>query len=198
MTKWLLRRIDLDPALVGDLEEQVHRGKSAAWLVRQVAWALLLDAGQTVLRNPGSVAGSIVLAWGTALAAQACIVIASKSAESAVLTWALRERQMAVYMGWTAFHAHLLAGGALSLALSGWVVARTASHREATLLLVFFSVLGTQLSGNFYWLVVPHLSESWASLEGWYTVLALMLLPCAVLIGGALGLVGKECPKGTS
>jgi hypothetical protein len=191
VTRWLLSRVRLDNALAGDLEEQVSRGKSTLWLLRQVLLALLVRAGRLFLDRPLTTMRFMILGWGSALLLQFLAIVIARSAEPALYRWAFLPDYLGVRIWWSA-HTYLVVSGVFGLALAGWLVARTATlEDQAPLVLVLFaSVLVWQLTGRFYWTALPSFlplhQGAWVALDGWTTVASLLLMPLSVVWGALL------------
>jgi hypothetical protein len=191
VTRWLLSRVKLDGPLAGDLEEQVGRGKSTVWLLRQVLLALLVRAGGLFRDRPFTPVRFMILGWGAALVLQFLAIVIALSAEPALYRWAFLPDYLSVRIWWSA-HTYLVVSGVFGLAFAGWLVARTAAveDRAALVLVLFASVLVWQLTGNFYWTALPAFlplrQGAWVALDGWTTVAILMLMPLSVVWGGLL------------
>jgi hypothetical protein len=191
VTRWLLSRVKLDNPLAGDLEEQVGRGKSTVWLLRQVLLALLVRAGGLFRDRPFTAVRFMILGWGAALVLQFLAIVIALSAEPALYRWAFLPDYLSVRIWWSA-HTYLVVSGVFGLAFAGWLVARTAAveDRAALVLVLFASVLVWQLTGNFYWTALPAFlplrQGASVALDGWTTVAILMLMPLSVVWGGLL------------
>jgi len=189
--RWLLSRVRLDDALVGDLEEQVGRGKSTVWLLRQLFLALLVPACRLVRDRPLTAVRFTILGWGAALMLQFLAIILALRAEPALYQWASLPDHLSVRIWWSA-HTYLVGSGVFGLAFGGWLVARTAAveDRAALVLVLFASVLAWQLTGSFYWTALPGFlplgQGAWVALHGWTTVVTLLLMPLSVVWGGLL------------
>ena len=100
----LLQAFGVDPAVIGDLEETCHAGRSRFWCWRQVAGILLLGA------TP-----SFVLGWFTLL------LIATLFTMVAAGPLLIMARQTGQ---WPTPHVAWVVGGYASFAVSAWYVAR--------------------------------------------------------------------------
>jgi hypothetical protein len=191
VARWLLAPVRLDEALVGDLEEQVARGKSTMWLLRQLLLALFVRVGRLFRERPLALVRCMIIGWGTALALQFLAIVVAGSAEPVLVRWAVIPGSLTVRMWWFAYHTHFVVSGSIGLAFAGWLVARTSSSEDrAVLVLVLFaSVVAWQLTGNFYWTALPDAQRAWVALDGWTTVAVLLLMPLSVLLGGLLRVV---------
>ena len=191
VTRWLLSRVKLDDPLAGDLEEQVGRGKSTVWLLRQVLLALVVRACGLCRDRPLTAVRFLILGWGAALVLQFLAIVIALSVEPALYRWAFLPDYLSVRIWWSA-HTYLVVSGVFGLAFGGWLVARTAAveDRAALVLVLFASVLVWQLTGNFYWTALPAFlplgQGAWVALDGWTTVAILMLMPLSVVTGGLL------------
>lgn len=187
VTRWLLSRVRLDDALAGDFEEQVGRGKSTVWLLRQVLLALLVRAGRLFRDRPFTAVRFTILGWGAAVVLQFLAIVIARSAEPALYRWAFLPDYLSVRIWWSA-HTYLVVSGVFGLAFAGWLVARTAAaeDRAPLVLVLFASVLVWQLTGSFYWTALPVRQGAWVALDGWTTIAVLLLMPLSVLLGGLL------------
>jgi len=198
VTRWLLSRVRLDDPLAGDLEEQVGRGKSTVWLLRQVLLALLVRAGRLFRDRPFTTVRFVILGWVAALVLQFLAIVIARSAEPALYRWAFLPDYLSVRIWWSA-HTYLVVSGVFGLAFGGWFVARTAAveDRAALVLVLFASVLVWQLTGSFYWTALPAFlplhQGAWVALDGWTTVALLLIMPLSV-VWGALLIRDRKAP----
>ncbi len=61
LARWLLARLEVDPALVGDLDEAFAQGRSAWWYWRQTNWALVLTVWGGVRSHKRRAVGAVAL-----------------------------------------------------------------------------------------------------------------------------------------
>jgi hypothetical protein len=142
MRDWLFERLDLDPALTGDLLEERKRGRSVFWYWRQVlvaVWTGIFNA----IRDHKLLA---VRAIATGFAVEyLCLLLWWK------FSYLLPPQRMLSAQGWTTQLSIVL----LTQTVTGWVVARTHRAHQVPMLLLF-------LICDLLWYLYPSLS--WAKM----------------------------------
>ena len=103
-----LEAFGVDPAIIGDLEEGRHAGRSRLWCWRQVAGIVLFGAAR-----------SFVLGWLTLLLLLTLFIM---GAAGPLVIMARQTKQ------WSASHLASVVGGYACFAMSAWYVTRF--HRQ--------------------------------------------------------------------
>jgi hypothetical protein len=201
----LLDRLAPDQeAMVGDLLEAYHSGRSRAWYWRQVIIAVALSTARDGRDAPRVFVLAPALGW---IVVAGILVVAGRLlTHGAVGEWLLDRviaaRWEAIAAGtdtfalaWT-MHGRSLPAGALAFLIGGWVVARRYPAQPAASLLAFVTTaiavlaLSTTIIAGFGGpAAVPYTLRLVLAMKASFLGVAGMLLaPLLILIGGMLGI----------
>jgi hypothetical protein len=192
LAMWLLHRLMIrndGDAIIGDLQEQYHHGRSAAWFWRQVLIAIVVDASRD-MRVHGLLAIRAVVTGFVAFTLLAWLLTRV----------AVNSLAMYVPVSWLLPHSGYPRGIEIVAALlmcvatfsSGWLVARFhRAHLAGTVLVYFASFV---LYGLIVVVFVPQRlqnAHSYAyNFTSWLLVMALYSM--SILLGGIWAIPGED------
>lgn len=123
---WLLRRFAGGPAhesLIGDLDEQVARGRSTAWCWRQAVWAIAVGVTRDLRAHRWLAVRSILVTTAIVVAcAESTGMLYAWVSEKWVYAWV--NRSALLFEFWIPFGGGLPLVWCLGSALGGWLCAR--------------------------------------------------------------------------
>lgn len=201
----LLDRLAPDQdAMVGDLLEAFHAGRSRAWFWRQVVIAVAVATARDIRDHAPRVL-VVAPALGWIVVAGVLVVAGRPLTHGVVGEWLLdvviAARWDAIAAGTDTFalawamHGRSLPAGALAFVIGGWAVARSHPAQPAASLLAFVTttIAVLALSTSIIWGLggrptVPYTLRLVLSMKASFLGAAGMLLaPLLILIGGMLG-----------
>lgn len=173
----LLGYLTSDEALVGDLVEEVARGRSAWWCWRQVAAAVPAGAWRDICRHSVLACRALLVGWVLLGVAFAFVVPRFRELDEWLFVTGLAD----VRAWWPAHHAVWFVVSALTFAKVGWAVGRF--HGPSMVLLFFASVLALDAS-RLVWLMA---TTPWNAADLVAGVGAAAALRLPILVGGVWG-----------
>lgn len=187
LASWLLRRFAVGPqreSLIGDLDEQLVRGRSSLWYWRQVVSAILLGVGQDLREHWRLAIGSTMLTWVFVIVwVESTLALYLWVGEMGVNVWV---EDSVLFYFWHPFSGGLCLVWCLGSAANGWLIARWS--RPAMVVAAALAQLPLAL----WWSSsVWFYAERWAGSPGrlWFpayvgAIVVIVGMPTATLLGG--------------
>jgi hypothetical protein len=190
LASWLLQRLACGPkreSLVGDLDEQFERGRSAFWYWRQVLSAILVGVAADLREHKLPAVRSVVLTWVVVIAwVESTWALNLWVSERWVYAWV--NSSVVLFEFWIPFGGGLCLIWCVGSALSGWVIGRLSPNHRAAM--VAASVLAqiplTLWWGLPVWLHAGHITRFSVPLRI-YAAIVLVGMPTCTLLGGLWG-----------
>jgi hypothetical protein len=193
MAAWLLERFAVDGPLIGDLAEELRKGRSAAWYWRQVLAAVVMTSAREVGGHKLNAMRAIATGWAVLLLIFTFLGdrVANGLAYR-IWGWTRPMGYSSAYV-WQPFHITAAFVSYAGFGLSAWVVVRSQREHALPMLLAYLvSVVGVLSSAAtfiarraprpisvphpFYYVISLTLPYVWRS--------GLVFLPLTILIVG--------------
>jgi hypothetical protein len=145
---WVLERLAprvKRESLLGDLIEQYHNGRSAAWYRRQVLTAILTGAGADIREHKLLAVRALAVCW----AALFLVGSFTGALHQALFRWAMTPWKSEILrQAWVYYGMPYVILMCLAYAVTGWLIARL--HRDHRAAMVILCAL-SQLPGAVWW-----------------------------------------------
>ncbi len=184
---WLLRAFkvtDNNPALTGDLAEEVSRGRSSVWLWRQVVAAIAFTLGKEIYSNKLLTIRAVVVGEAAVwLSSRALIGLLNSLVFRLFPHWWLN------WIGWILFPVPLGSIGASmgAVMFAGWIVGRFHREHRTTFVLLFATLQFFLVTPEVTRLLMNSIEQPRFRPYLVADMAFLFLGPMAVLLGGYLG-----------
>jgi hypothetical protein len=194
MTAWLLERFTVDGPLIGDLAEELRKGRSAAWYWRQVLAAVVMTSAREIGGHTLNAVRAIATGWAVLLLI--FIFLGDRVANGLayrIWGWTRPMGYSPAYV-WQPFHITAAFVSYAGFGLSAWVVVRLQRAHALPMLLAYLVsiiVVLTSAATFIAWIArpiaVPHPLFYVVSPTLPYVCRSgLVLLPLTILIVGLL------------
>jgi len=140
----LLRRMDVDPSLVGDLVEQYAAGRSRLWLWRQALLAVVVGNATSIWKHRLLALRALMVGILTVSMLRAATFVPTQAglrmfgiSVGNYLLETQHETLRFIFMRYHLFDLPLVGADCLIYGLAGWLVARTHRGQRAAMVLLF-------------------------------------------------------------
>src|SRR4051812_17432653 len=140
----LLRILDVDEALIGDLFEQHHRGRSSGWFVRQGLTAAASACYSHWLAHKWLAFRSVAVGAAAVFVLRKAVWFPQQTASRLFgltvgnyLLEANHDTLRQAFMGYHLYDLPITAFTCMTYVLAGWLVARTVRQHQMAMVLLF-------------------------------------------------------------